>query len=486
MTAFGSTFIEVVAKLDKLEDGLRAATQHAVKAGEEAGRAFAENVGDAASEQIAEAASEAVSELKADLKEAEADLKELGKSQGEAYADAFGAAAQAAQPSNLLVGAGQNQGPAVSSGRRFGQAFFGAVADSYGSGGAAKLGNVFAKQLGPMAVAGMADGIADFLRSDKSIGEALNDGLRSIPFVGSFVNLGTAIYESTFGAADKAAEDLIAKEQAARAGILAARASAAKEEQESLQRLDALRVDEQRLQLAMDLRRLSRDSSDEDTARFKAQAQAIQLERDLRFALAGDISEHERDQLRRNHEYRLREIEDAAQTEIDAIRERAQIQAEADAEKQRQLDEQAAREEEQIAARAKASADELLLAQIRLKAAQDSQGADEARIKQVAEAERVATAEVRKRQELASAQSDEERAAIERRYEVEDAIAKLQGDAAKAQKQAAASAEGIATALGTFKFDPYPPREQRQVQERTMRAAEKTASALAMINMGVQ
>jgi len=487
MTAFGSTFIEIVAKLDKLEDGLRAATQHALKAGEEAGRAFADQYGETTVPAVEQAAGEAMSELKAELKEATEDIKELGRKQGEDFARSFGAAVRAADPTSEITApsAGGASTP-VSSGRRFGQVFFGAVADSWGQGGAAKLGNVFAKQLGPMAVAGLADGIADFLRSDKSMGEALNDSLRSIPFVGSFVNLGNAIYEATFGAADKAAEDLIAKEQAARAGILVARAAAAKDEADSLKRLDALRIDEQRLKLASDLRDLQMGASDQDKVRFRAQADAIQLERDLRFALAGDISDAERTQLEQNHKLRLDAIEDAARAEIEAIDLKQAMDAEAAAEKQRQIEEQEEIERRQIEMRAVSAREEVLLAEIRLKAARESKDADAARLKDIAEAERVATAEIMKQRELKQAQSDEEAEAIERRYEIEAELARLQADTAKATKQAAMSTEGIATALGTFKFDPYPPRDQRQVQERTMRAVEKTATGVQSLAMGIQ
>lgn len=485
MTTYGTTYIDISARLDKLDEGLKEAVGKAVSYGEQVGKAFGVEMEGSMLSEVQQAADEAMSALKSEFKEAETDLREAGEKAGEAYASGFNTGAQQASPAQQIGGAaGQRQ--AISSGRMFGQTFFGQVANQWGQGGAAKLAGVFAKQLGPMAVANLADGIADFIRSDKSIGEAANDALRGIPFVGSFVNLGNALYEEMFESGTRAAEEMIAKAEAARAGILAGRAAAAKEEQESLGRLDSLRVDQQRLVLAQQLRDLQREASDEDKVRFKAQHDAIQLERDLQFALAADISEAERTEMERNHALRLAEIEDRAASEIDGIRRRMEEEASLEAERRRQEEERLQREEEQREATIRGAREELQLAEIRLKALRDGKGASEEMLAMIAESERTATEEIRKQRELRNAQTEEEREAIESRYEVESEIARLQASAGDAQKKAAAAAEGAATALGGFKFDPYPPREMRQVQERTMKAVEKTASAMASGGLGFQ
>lgn len=485
MTSYGTTYIDISARLDKLDQGLATAVAKAVDYGSRVGKAFGTEMEGSLLSEVQQAAEEAMAALDKEFKSSTEDAKEAGEKAGKAYADGFEKEARAVDMPKV-IGGGQQGEEAISSGRRFGNHFFGGIASQWGQGGAAKLGSMFAKQLGPMAVAGFADSLAGFLRSDKSVGDAIEEMLLSIPFVGSFVNLGTAIYEATAGAADKAAEELIAKQAAAREGILAARAAAYKEEEASNRRGDSLRIDAQRLQLAKELRDLTRDAGEEDKIRFRAQAEAIQLERDLQFSLAAEIGDYERRQLEETHAMRLQDIEERAMDEIAALRLRQEKEAEIEAQRAKAEQDRIDREREATEERVRSAQEEVQLAEIRLKALKDGVGATGEAARQIEEAERLATEEIRKQRELRGAQTQEEQEAIERRYEVEGEIARLQASAGSASEKAAKAAEGAATALGSFKFDPYPPREQRNVQERTMRAAERTATALSSSNLGFQ
>jgi hypothetical protein len=107
-----------------------------------------------------------------------------------------------------------------------------AVADSVGKKAGARggldFGNEFGKRsaslmktfAGPMIASTLANTVAGIIRSEKPLNEAILDGIKTIPFIGAFANLGQAIYEETFGAADRAAQDLIDETEKARAGHL--------------------------------------------------------------------------------------------------------------------------------------------------------------------------------------------------------------------------------------------------------------------------
>lgn len=92
----------------------------------------------------------------------------------------------------------------IEAGRRAGSGF----KDEFVSKSQAQAEAIIGKFSGLKAAEALANGISNFLKSDKSIPEALADSIRGIPWAGTFFNLGEAIfesiYENTFGAIDAA------------------------------------------------------------------------------------------------------------------------------------------------------------------------------------------------------------------------------------------------------------------------------------------
>jgi hypothetical protein len=80
----------------------------------------------------------------------------------------------------------------TSLGKQTGSALGGALAGQFSD---KKIGNMMGAMVGIAVVDRMLDTVADVIRGDKSVGEALNDMISAIPIAGSVVKLGSAISE---------------------------------------------------------------------------------------------------------------------------------------------------------------------------------------------------------------------------------------------------------------------------------------------------
>lgn len=274
---------------------------------------------------------------------------------------------------------------------------------------------------GPMMAAQLADGFASFLRSDKSMVEAAQDALKSIPFVGSFVNLGTAIYETTFGAADKAAEDFVKKQEAARDSLrqgAAMRESQLREEQ-GLQ--STLLLENRRLEIQREVMKVRMTGSESGVAfaEYEARMSELQLKTSL------DLAKTEDQQTRRM-------IEERYELELGLAR-MARDKRLADIAEVRRKEELAA----EIAAEKEADA----------RAIADSREAE----RRTAQRER----------------EERERMAMAKRIATEEE--RLMRERDQAQRAGLGAQQ---TALGAFKFDAYPDTEKKQNDTRIVRALE--------------
>jgi len=334
---------------------------------------------------------------------------------------------------------------------------------------------------GPMMAAGLAKAAASVLRSDKSMPDAILDGLKTIPFVGAFVDLGSAIYDATFGAADKAAEDLIAKQSAAREGLRRVAGEREKESRAADSATTALMRERERLEVTNEINAMRNRGDAEAAARAEAQRVKDEQDTELAFRMAEGISDLELNALLNLNrekqraaqielEGKLKAISEAAAKEKQAADDKAKREAEA-AEKERK-----AREE-----RTKQAETDVRLLRLRIReerAAADGQ-TDAAR--EIArERERVERT-VAKEKALRDALTADERKAIEERYALEEELAAVQAQRADAESAGANRTGTANTALGSFTFDAYPKEAQRSVQERTATATEKVATTIQTI-----
>jgi hypothetical protein len=334
---------------------------------------------------------------------------------------------------------------------------------------------------GPMMAAGLAKAAASVLRSDKAIPDAILDGLKTIPFVGAFADLGSAIYDATFGAADKAADDLLAKQNAARDTGRRIAGEREKEAQAAANATTALMRERERLEVTNEIAR-TRARGDEEAA-VRAEAARVKDEQDteLAFRMAEGISDLELNALLELNREKQRAAEIELETRLRTIREAAQKEREAAAEKAKQEAEAAQKLAEQNAARIEAAQLDVRLLRLRImeeKAAAD--GNTEA-AKNIADqrerAERAATRE----KALRDATTEAEREALRERFKLEDELSTIQEQRAAAESQGANRTASANTALGAFTFDAYPAEVQRRVQERTADATEKVAASISTI-----
>jgi hypothetical protein len=314
---------------------------------------------------------------------------------------------------------------------------------------------------GPMIAATLAKGIASVLRSDQDMPTAILDAVKTIPFVGAFADLGSAIYEATFGAADKAAEDLIAKQTAARDSLLRAAGERRKEEAAGEAAAGGMTLEAERLRQQQELNalRAKGDAKAIADAEYKLKLDQLDLELQLKLA-AEDVSDVELNALLRlnaekrklyaqERDQRIRDAEEVA------AKEREAKEKQADAERQR------------VESSRQSAEDALKRARIEREEAGKQ---DDAQLRK-----RLRAVELEK--ELRGAASDAEREAIRERFRLEDETADIKAKAAKAAGQSfqAGSAQ---TALGTFTFDPYPPATQRSLDERMAKATEEVAKLM--------
>jgi hypothetical protein len=274
---------------------------------------------------------------------------------------------------------------------------------------------------GPMMAAQLADGFANFLRSDKSMAEAAQDALKSIPFVGSFVNLGNAIYDATFGAADKAAEDFVKKQDAARDSIRqgASMREGQLREEQSLQA--TLLLENRRLEIQRETMKVRMTGSEGGIAfaEYEARMSELQLKRGQELAKTED-------------EQTRRMIEDRYELELGLARMTRD---------KRLADIAEVREKEALAAKAAAEKE--------------------------ADAIAIANSREAERQSALREREEKERLATIRR--VADEEARMMQERDEAQRAGLGSQQ---TALGSFRFDAYPETEKKQNDIRIVRALE--------------
>ena len=302
-----------------------------------------------------------------------------------------------------------------------------------GEKGAFSFGDQFSKKasgmikgvVGPMLAAQLADGIAGFMRSDKSMPEALNDALLSIPFVGSFVNLGNAIYDATFGAADKAAADLIAKANAARDDVVAAAARQQGLLREEQSQQAQLIIANKRLELEEKVLQVKETQGEYGVTRQQMEVDRDLLNMERELALAKTTDERTKELINEQFDMKVDMLERQARIELDLISERLQ--------KQRSAEQEAADK----------------------KAADAEQASRE-------EQERIGAEQLK---------------AYEEWKKLEEKKAKFEEDKAKEmadveQQRVEAQTAGIGsqqTALGSFRFDAYPAADKRRNDEQMVR-----------------
>jgi len=325
--------------------------------------------------------------------------------------------------------------------------------------------------VGPMMAQAAAKAIAGFLRSDKSTPEALGDALKTIPFVGAFVDLGEAIYDATFGAADKAADDLIAKADAARAGLLAMRGIQAQEERAAGAAADALRMELARLQMEDELQAARATGDEAAIARAEAALKLRQLEFELQVKIGNQISDVELNALLQLNAEKRKAIAAEEALRLASI-------AKAAAKEKEAADKAAADERKRIAEREMSAEDSLRRARDELGIAQaeragDTQGAQ----RLSAERDRQNRAAERDKA-LRDAATENERRAIRERFAIEQETADLREEAAAAAERAANTTGTAQTALGAFTFDAYPDTDKRRNDERLVKATETMAANL--------
>lgn len=366
---------------------------------------------------------------------------------GEVYIDV------GARLDKLDAGLGQAKTKAVESAKGIG-IDFGAKFSEQAKG-------VIGQLAGPMIGAQLAKGIASVLRSESDMPTAILDALKQIPFVGAFADLGSAVYEATFGAADKAAADLITKQQAARDSVLRGRGEARKEEAAGEAAAGAATIEAERLRTQQELNdiRARGDAKAIADAEYKLKLDQLDLELQLKLA-AEDVSDVELNALLKLNAEKRKLY---AQERDQRIRDAASV-----AEKERESAERQAQQERERSEQRRQSAEDALR---RARITREEAGKDDDT--QLRRRMRALDME----RDLREAASEEEKNAIRERYALEEETAGIKARAAAAAGQsfAAGSAQ---TALGTFTFDPYPPATQRALDERMAKATEEVAKLI--------
>lgn len=374
-----------------------------------------------------------------------------------------------ARLNKLETGLKQAEQQAKKSGDEAGKGFSFSFKDKFNE----QAKGVIGQFAGPMIAATLAKSAASVLRSDKALPEAILDGLKTIPFVGAFVDLGSAIYDATFGASEKAAEDLAKQEQAARDSRLQSAAARQQEAKASDERRAALMIENRKLEIEREVLDVRATGDERATAIAEARAKAAQLELEFNLASAQELDDAERKLLEERFAKKIEMLEEETRQRVEQIDAASAKEAQAAEKAAQDKQKQADKEAESIAARAQAADDAARAAEINLQYAQATAQATDEQERAAAQARDNALRGLEKEKALRGAQSQEEIDAINRRYDAEAAAAAASGSAKKAEEQAARGTSSASTALGTFVFDPYPPAQQRQVQERTARGVEE-------------
>ena len=374
-----------------------------------------------------------------------------------------------ADMAKLDAGLNAARSSAVKAGEQTGSAFSQQFTKTWGDQSKALIGQF----IGPMMAAQAAKAISSYLRSDKSTPEALRDALTQIPFVGAFVDLGAAIYDATFGAADKAAADLVAKQDAARASVLSARGMAAAEEARAGAAADVLRLELQRMELERDLQATRSAGDDASIVKAETALKLRQMQLDLELAIGKGITDVELNALLKLNAEKRRVLAVEEADKLRAIETRTAKEAEAAAKT-------AQAERDRIAERERTAEDGLRIARDELAIQTATSRGDMDAARELTEERERQSRIVARDKALRDAATETERRAIRERFDIEEQTNELR-QRAEAAAQRAANATGTAqTALGAFTFDAYPDTDKRRNDERLVKATETMANRLEL------
>jgi hypothetical protein len=270
---------------------------------------------------------------------------------------------------------------------------------------------------------------------------------------------------------------LVKKQMAARDSMLqgAARAQEFAREEQSAQA--TLMIENRKLELAREVLGVKASGDEASAAIAEAERKAAELTLQYNLDRAKTEDERTRQLMEERHGRQLEIIDEELRQQLDKIDKSAAKEAEAAKQKSDADADRIAKEAEAIADREQAARDGVAAAAIELDFKKATANAD---AESTAAAERERDKKLRaleREKELRKAQSEAEIEAINQRFDLEDQAAAI---SQKAAEQAAQSLtpNSVATALGSFSFDPYPASQQKTVQERTMRAAERTAEKI--------
>lgn len=364
---------------------------------------------------------------------------------------------------------------AKSAGAKFTEGFSSKLKSSWSDEFAGKLGAKMGAMLGPAMASSVANAFADAWRSDKSWQDKFGDVLKSLPYAGAFINAGQAVGESLwnwiYGGASKA--DIAKIDEGIRMMDMRVKSAAARAADEKKQTGINLELEKQKESLALvnEISRRKEDASDREKIIIDAQGKAMQMFRDKEWEKSKVDDEKQRQLIDLIHAKKITALEDETYAALDAYdKQQAALKDKADKEAKDKADADA----KAAASSLQSAEDELAVMKLKADAAKESLGKTEEEQQAIDKTLDKNLRNLALEKALRSAQSEEEANAIREKFRLEQNIADMK--VSKAVKQAAAaSPDSASTALGAFRFDPYPSSMQREVQTRTMRATEKTA-----------
>lgn len=330
----GNLSVSVEADMKALEASLAKMEAMFVESGKRAAIAFQQATGqlDQAPTNITQGASKIAEEFKAASVAAAEEFKKAGKAAGEAFREQM--AREIKQiPKVVEVSVATT---VEATGKKGGDKAGFAFGDTFGKKGASMLRSFAA----PLMAASLANTLAGIIRSEKPLNEAILDGIKTIPFVGAFANLGHAIYEATFGAADKAAEELVKKQEEARAEMLRASTERESGVRQSQDRVFALALEKDSLELQKQVNEVRKTGDAEAIARAEHQMFLDKQDLETSLMMGKDVPDAEfnaflrvqnlkRDLRQQEFDMQLDAIEKQRKAEEDALNEKQEAEAEA-------------------------------------------------------------------------------------------------------------------------------------------------------------
>jgi hypothetical protein len=330
----GNLSVSVEADMKALEASLAKMEAMFVESGKRAAVAFQQATGQIqqAPTDITQGASKIAEEFKAASVAAAEEFKKAGKAAGEAFREQM---AREIKQIPKVVEASVATTVEATGKKGGGKAGFD-FGDQFGKRGASMLKNFAA----PLMAASLANTLAGIIRSEKPLNEAILDGIKTIPFVGAFANLGHAIYEATFGAADKAAEELVKKQEEARAEMLRASTERESGVRQSQDRVFALALEKDSLELQKQVNEVRKTGDAEAIARAEHQMFLDKQDLETALMMGKDVPDAEfnaflrvqnlkRDLRQQEFDMQLDAIEKQRKAEEDALNEKQEAEAEA-------------------------------------------------------------------------------------------------------------------------------------------------------------